>query len=65
MNSDGAVNPYLPKPVTIEKTSFENEAKDLKTFKLVFCNAEDDKDFQFEKIVGKSKKSDNNRSGKR
>ena len=48
MNSDGAVNPYLSKPVTIEKITFENEAKDLKTFKLVFCNPEDDKDFQFE-----------------
>jgi len=34
-------NPYIPYPVTIEDISIENEAKDLKTFKLVFEKEED------------------------
>jgi NAD(P)H-flavin reductase len=46
--SDGATSPYLPKPVTIEKITIENEAKDLKTFRLAFCNKEDEKSFQYE-----------------
>ncbi len=29
-------NPYVPMPVTVEKITIENEAKDLKTFDLVF-----------------------------
>ena len=48
MSADGVVNPYLPKPVTIEKITMENEARDLKTFRLAFCNKEDEKDFRYE-----------------
>jgi NAD(P)H-flavin reductase len=40
-------NPYIPYPVTIEDIRIENEAKDLKTFKLVFDNDEDQKAFAF------------------
>ncbi len=40
-------NPYLPKPVVIRKTVIENEAKDIKTFELVFCNKEDEQNFKF------------------
>ena len=29
-------NPYLPMPVTISKITFENKAKDLKTFDFTF-----------------------------
>ena len=46
--SDGAASPYLPKPATIEKITIENEVKDLKTFRLVFCNEEDEKRFEYE-----------------
>lgn len=51
--STGAVvtktaNPYLPKPVTIDRIILENEAKDLKTFRFTFCNPEDEKEFQYE-----------------
>ena len=42
----GNGNPYLPKQVTIEKIEIENEAKDIKSFQLVFCKEEDEKDFQ-------------------
>ena len=38
---------YLPKPVTISKISIENEARDLKTFRLVSENKEDEKSFEF------------------
>lgn len=34
-------NPYIPYPVTIEDINIENNAKDLKTFKLVFEREED------------------------
>jgi len=40
-------NPYLPYPVTISKITIENDAKDLKTFDLVFDREEDAEDFQF------------------
>ena len=40
-------NPYLPKPVTIRKITIENEAKDIRTFELVFCNEEDKENFNF------------------
>ncbi len=40
-------NPYLPMPVTIKKTAFENEAKDLKTFDLAFDNQDDADEFNF------------------
>jgi NAD(P)H-flavin reductase len=36
-----AGNPYIPYPVTIAEITVENEARDLKTFKLVFENEED------------------------
>ncbi len=40
-------NPYHPKPVTIQNITIENEAKDIKTFKLTFCNKEDEEDLNF------------------
>lgn len=40
-------NPYEPKPVTISKILLENEAKDIKTFELVFVREEDRKNFSF------------------
>ncbi len=41
-------NPYTPYPVTIEKIVVENEAKDLKTFRLAFCSEADAKAFRHE-----------------
>jgi NAD(P)H-flavin reductase len=38
-------NPYIPYPVTIKDIRIENEAEDLKTFKLVFDNKENEKQF--------------------
>lgn len=40
-------NPYLPYPVTIEDITIENEARDLKTFKLVFDNDEERSNFEY------------------
>ena len=40
-------NPYLPMPVTIKKIIIENDAKDLKTFDLVFDNKEDAEKFNY------------------
>jgi sulfhydrogenase subunit gamma (sulfur reductase) len=40
-------NPYIPYPVTIEDITIENDAKDLKTFKLVFEREEDLKAFTY------------------
>ena len=34
-------NPYIPYPVAIDEINIENDAKDLKTFKLVFGKEED------------------------
>lgn len=48
MNSGDPVNPYLPRPVTIKKTTIENEAGVIKTFDLVFCNREDEEKFEFQ-----------------
>lgn len=48
MSIDDLANPYLPKPVTIEKITIENEEKDLKTFRLAFCNREEEKSFKYE-----------------
>ena len=45
--SKGTNNPYLPKPVTIRNAVFENDAKDIKTFELVFCNKADADSFKF------------------
>ncbi len=41
-------NPYLPLPVTIDKITIENDAKDLKTFRLRFEREEDAAAFQYE-----------------
>ena len=40
-------NPYIPYPVTIEDITIENDAKDLKTFKLVFEKVEDRQAFSY------------------
>lgn len=40
-------NPYLPYPVVIEEITNENEARDLKTFKLAFERAADAQAFQY------------------
>ena len=40
-------NPYLPMPVTIKKVTIENEARDLKTFDLVFNRRQDAQSFKF------------------
>ncbi len=40
-------NPYRPILTTIEKITIENEAKDLKTFRLAFCNDNEANDFNF------------------
>lgn len=40
-------NPYLPMPVRIEDIIIENEARDIKTFKLIFVDKEDEKRFSF------------------
>ena len=39
-------NPYIPYPVKIEEMVAENEARDIKTFKLVFQNKEDEDRFK-------------------
>ena len=41
-------NPYRPILTRIEKVTVENEAKDLKTFQLVFCNESQANDFRFQ-----------------
>ena len=41
-------NPYRPILTKIEKITVENEAKDLKTFQLVFCNESQANDFHFQ-----------------
>jgi NAD(P)H-flavin reductase len=40
-------NPYLPIPVRIEKTWLETEDRNLKTFKFVYLNPEDENRFQY------------------
>jgi NAD(P)H-flavin reductase len=39
------INPYVPARVKIEKVTLENDEKDLKTFRLAFCDKEDEKKF--------------------
>ena len=39
-------NPYLPYPVRIDSIVTETEDRNLKTFKLVFLNPEDEEKFQ-------------------
>lgn len=48
MSSNGTVNPYLPKPATVKKIAIENEDRDLKTFRLAFCNKDDEATFSYE-----------------
>ncbi|HUV50798.1 MAG TPA: FAD/NAD(P)-binding protein [Anaerolineae bacterium] len=40
-------NPYLPYPVRIEEIITETEDKNIKTFKLVFLNPDDEKNFSY------------------
>ncbi|MGA1825093.1 MAG: FAD/NAD(P)-binding protein [bacterium] len=47
MNSKKEQNPYLPIPVIIDRIRIENEAKDLKTVRLVFLNKEDAQCFSY------------------
>ena len=42
-----AANPYLPIPVVIDQITVENEAADLRTFRLRFANPEDREQFAF------------------
>jgi NAD(P)H-flavin reductase len=41
-------NPYLPYPVRIEEIITETEDKNLKTFKLVFVNPDDEEKFSYQ-----------------
>jgi NAD(P)H-flavin reductase len=41
-------NPYRPILTTIDKVTVENEARDLKTFRLIFCSDEEANDFHFQ-----------------
>ena len=41
-------NPYRPILTEIEKITIENEARDLKTFRLRFCQAEEADNFRYE-----------------
>ena len=40
-------NPYLPLPVRIEQITVETEDKNLRTFKLMFLNKEDNENFTY------------------
>ena len=40
-------NPYLPYPVRIEEIITETEDKNLKTFRLVFINPDDEERFSY------------------
>lgn len=40
-------NPYMPIPVRIDNIDIENDARDIKTFRLVFLNKEDADGFNF------------------
>ena len=40
-------NPYLPIPVRIDKATIETEDRNLKTFKFVYVNPEDEEKFQY------------------
>ena len=40
-------DPYLPYTVTIRKITIENEAKDIKTFELVFADQQQREEFDF------------------
>jgi len=47
MSTCHTANPYLAKPVTIEKITVENDARDLKTFRLAFNASADRAAFGF------------------
>ena len=40
-------NPYIPARVRLDKVTFENDAKDLKTFRLSFRNKDDENVFRY------------------
>ena len=40
-------NPYVAMPMRIDRIRIENDAKDLKTFRLSFCNKSDESDFRY------------------
>ena len=40
-------DPYVPYKVTIRKITIENEAKDIKTFELVFDDPSQRKEYDF------------------
>ncbi len=40
-------NPYLPYPVRIDDITIETEDKNLKTFRFVFLNSEDEEKFDY------------------
>ncbi len=42
-----ADNPYIPYPVVIDRVTVENEARDIKTFRLIFKNPADRRRFDF------------------
>jgi sulfhydrogenase subunit gamma (sulfur reductase) len=46
MNHVEITNPYLPRPVRIEKIIVENDVKDLKTFRLSFVDKQDAQGFR-------------------
>lgn len=48
MSTCYSANPYLARPVTIEKITVENDARDLKTFRLAFGSDADRAAFNFE-----------------
>jgi len=43
---DQTTNPYMPYPVRIDQITIENEARDLKTFKVTFLDPEHEKAFK-------------------
>ena len=45
VNMNQTANPYTPYPVRIDQITIENEARDLKTFKVVFLDPEHTKAF--------------------
>ena len=45
VNMNQTTNPYMPYPVRIDRITIENEARDLKTFKVVFLDPEHTKAF--------------------
>jgi len=45
VNMNQTTNPYTPYPVRIDQITIENEARDLKTFKVVFLDPEHTKAF--------------------